>query len=108
MIVKTLGKIAPSSAGTPVQCTTDRTIVAQKLLVSQIPGTSGNTFFGRSTLTKATYVGVIKGFLPATGANGFTDTLEIDADGGNPICLADYWVDADTNGQGLLIAYCEG
>lgn len=107
MIIKSLGKIAPSAAGTPVQCTADRTIVAQKIFVAQIPGTSGITYFGRSTLVKATLVGCIKAFL-APGASGFTDTLEIDVDGGNALYPADYWVDAANNNEGLIISYLEG
>ena len=107
MIIKTLGKIAPSSAGTPVQCTTDRTIVAQTILVSQIPATTGVTYFGRSGLVRASYANVIKGFL-APGASGFTDTLQIDAPQGNPFVLADYWVDAAVNSEGLVVAYVEG
>ena len=107
MIVKSLGKIAPSAAGTPVQCTADRTIVAQKIYVSQVPGTTGITYFGRSNLVKATLVGCVKAFLPP-GASGFIDLFEIDADGGNPLYPADYWVDAATNSEGLIVAYLEG
>ena len=107
MIVKSLGKIAPSSAGTPVQCTADRTIVASKIYVAQIPGTTGLTYFGRSNLVKATLVGCIKAFL-APGASGFTDTLTIESPGGDALYPADYWVDAATNSEGLLIAYLEG
>ena len=107
MIVKSLGKIAPATAGTPVQCTTDRTIAAKVIFVSQVPATTGATYFGRSGMVKSTLVGVIKAFLPP-GASGFTDTLQIESDGGNPLSLADYWVDAANNSEGLIIAYLEG
>lgn len=101
--VKSLGKIAPTAGGTPVRCTTDETIRASEIIVSQIAGTTGKTCFGRQGLNRTTLAGVIKQFI-APGASGFLDTLEVEADG-NGLRLSDYWVDADNNNEGVLIAY---
>ena len=101
--LRTLGKIAPTTAGTPVQCTTDNTIRASEIIVSQIAGTAGKTCFGRAGLNRTTLTGVIKQFIPPN-AGGFLDTLEFEAEG-NGLRLSDYWVDSDNNNEGVLVAY---
>ena len=110
MIVKTLGLIKPATPGTPIQVTTDRSIVAHKIWVSPQPGVTQKTYLGRSTLTRIGDTpelrAIIKVFLPPS-VSGFCPTFIIDGKSGNPLVLADYWVDADLAAQGLIIAYTE-
>jgi hypothetical protein len=106
MQIVSLGKIAPATAGTPQRLTSDTTITASKIILSQVAGTTGTTIFGLyGSLNRSTLAGGIKQFL-APGASGFLDFIEITpANGGRTITVADYAVDAANNGEGLLISY---
>lgn len=104
------GKIAPATAGTPVQLsapaagTSSNGLVAC-ILVAQIGGTTGATYFGRVGLNRTTLAGVIFPFL-APGASGFINVQEIgDQDGPNVVNPLDYAVDAANNNEGMLITY---
>ena len=56
-------------------------------------------------MTKSTYVGVLRPFLPP-GASGFIDDIVIgDMDGPNVLDPTQYGVDSDTNGMGLVVTY---
>lgn len=105
MEVYSLGKIAPTTPGTPVQLTTDDTIKAQAVFASQIGGTTGRVLLGRVGLNKTTLAGCIKPFLPPS-ASGFLDSFEVAADDrSNCIQLSKYVVDADVANEGLVISY---
>lgn len=105
MTVTPLGKIAVTTAGTPVRVTATAT-PCYGLIVTPVAGNAGATHFGVSGLTKATLVGVIKTFLKP-GATGVQDHLQITAPEGNPLNAADFWVDAETNGDALLVSYVQ-
>jgi hypothetical protein len=103
MTVTCLGKIAVTTAGTPVRVTATPT-PCYGLIVSPVIGNAGATHFGVAGLTKATLVGVIKTFLKPA-ATGVNDTLEFTAREGNPLNAADFYVDAETNGDALVVSY---
>ncbi len=102
MNIAPLGKINVASAGTPVRVTATST-PCYGLIVTPVIGNAGATHFGTSTLVKATLVGVIKTFLKPA-ATGASDTLQITCDQLNQLNAADYWVDAETSGDGLLVS----
>ncbi len=103
MTITPLGKIAVTTAGTPVRVTATAT-PCHAIIVSQIAASTGATHFGDSTLVASTLVGVIKTFLkPATGF-GVADQMIITSPGGNLLNAADYYVDAAVNGEGLLVS----
>ena len=105
MEIYSLGKIAPTTPGTPVQLTTDDTIKAQAVFASQIGGTTGRVLLGRTGLNKATLAGCIKPFLPPS-ASGWLDSFAIEAESNsNCIQLSKYVVDADVANEGLVISY---
>lgn len=110
MTILPQGKIAPATAGTPVALTAPSTgfpLVAA-ILIAQIAGTSGNVYFGLTSLNKTSRAGVIREFLPA-GASGFLDSEVIgDPCGENKLDPTKYGVDADTNAQGMLVSYIQG
>jgi hypothetical protein len=105
MIIVPLGKIVSVTPGTPVRVTATPT-PCYGIVVVPLTGNAGNTYFGVATLVKATGVGVIKTFTkPAT--TGVNDTLIVTAPEGNLMNAADYYVDADTAGDGFLFSYVQ-
>lgn len=103
-----LGKVPVPSPGTPVALSTDHSIRCAKIILTQMPGATGKTYFGKNGLNKATLAGVVTAFLPPA-ATGLLDSREItaDDDGGNALELHDYAVDADTAGEGVLVSYVQ-
>jgi hypothetical protein len=106
MDIISFGKIIVPTPGTPVPVTADATIKVHAIVVSQIPGSTGITYFGlqnaiNPTFSKTTGAGVLKSFLPP-GASGFTDERTVTADErGNALVAADFKVDAAVANEGL-------
>jgi hypothetical protein len=104
MQIDSLGKIAPTTPGTPVLLATQQTLV-HSLRIKQVEGSTGKTYFGLVGMNKATLAGDIKQFLPA-GASGFTDHhVEKSPDFTYLVDLSQFCVDADNAGEGLLVRY---
>lgn len=103
MDIISLGKKTVTTAGTPIPLSAT-SVKCHKIIVSQIPGTTGTTYFGKSTLVKATGVGVLRYFVAPT-ASGMLDFWEIVSPDGNQLDLAEYYVDANVNAEGLQAAY---
>lgn len=105
MIINCLGRVNVPVPGTPVPLTTNPAITASKLFVQVIPGLTGKTYLGSATLTKATLGGVARVLWPNSGG-GFSENFFLESqDGTNSIRLAEYSVDADVAGEGLLVTY---
>ena len=91
--------------GTPVPLTTNPAITASKLFVQVIPGLTGKTYLGSKAMAKATLAGVTRILWP-NAAGGFSENFFLESqDGTNSIRLAEYAVDADVAGEGLLVTY---
>ena len=105
MIIVPLGKIACATPGTPVRVTATPT-PCYGLIIEPASGNAGNSYFGVSTLVKATGVGVIKAFLKPT-ATGLMDQLQVSGPDGNQMNAADYYIDADTTADGFLVSYLQ-
>ena len=105
MNINNLGRLNVATPGTPVPLTTNRTLTASKLFVQAIPGLTGKTYLGAPAMTKATLAGVTRVLSPnSTGA--FSENFFLESqDGENSIRLAEYAIDADVAGEGLLVTY---
>ena len=105
MQINTLGRVNVTTPGTPVPLTTDPTITASRIFVQVIPGLTGKMYFGKPAMTRATLAGVARVLWP-NSAGGFSENFWVVAqDARNSIQLADYAVDADVAGEGLLVTY---
>ncbi|HYA17143.1 MAG TPA: hypothetical protein VEF06_06745 [Bryobacteraceae bacterium] len=105
MQINTLGRVNVPTPGTPVKLTTDPTITASKIFVQVIPGLTGKMYLGIPAMTRATLSGVARVLWP-NSAGGFSENFWVVAqDARNSIQLADYAVDADVAGEGLLVTY---
>jgi hypothetical protein len=105
MNVNNLGRVNVATPGTPVPLTTNPTLTASKLFVQAIPGLTGKTYLGGPAMTKATLAGVTRVLAPNSGS-GVSENFFLESqDGANSIRLAEYAVDADVAGEGLLVTY---
>jgi hypothetical protein len=105
MIVKCLGRVNVTTPGTPVALSTDPRAFASKLFFQAVPGLTGKTYIGNTSLKKSTWVGVTR-VLAANSSSGMSENFFIEAsDGEDSIRLMDYAIDADVAGEGLLITY---
>lgn len=104
-----LGFIQVPTPGTPVPLTLDRTIMAAQILVRTMPGLTGKTYFGIAGMNKnsAGKTGVIR-VLAEPGSSSPQDGEAIPPgsfSAGNPLRVADYFVDADVVNEGVMVTY---
>lgn len=106
MQARSFGKIAVPTPGTPVRLTTDTTLRAARLRIAVVIGETGRVFLGVAGMNKANGTGVVKEFWPTGGGGGVADQIEIAAiDKRHLLVPADYYVDANNAGEGLIVAY---
>jgi hypothetical protein len=101
---RSLGKIAVPAPGTPVRVTSDTTIRAHRIRFAVAIGETGRVFLGVQGMNKATGAGVVKEFWPTGAGGGVADELVIESAAGE-LRPSDYYVDANSAGEGLIVAY---
>jgi hypothetical protein len=100
-----LGKVTVASAGTPVPLSTDLTLRACAILVSTIPGLTGNVYLGGAGLDQNTLHHVMIKF-NAPSVFGPPDSFLVEArDGHNALQVSEYFLDASVSGEGALVTY---
>ena len=100
---RSFGKIAVPVPGTPVPITTDTDLRVAKLRFAVVIGETGRVFLGVAEMNKATGGGVLKEFWPTGAGGGIADELVLESVNG--LRPADYYVDANVAGEGLVVAY---
>ncbi len=101
---RSFGKVAVPTPGTPVRLTADQTLRVTRLRFAPAIGEVGRIFVGVAGMNKANGTGVIKEFWPTGAGGGVADELIIDSPAGE-LRPADYYIDANTAGEGLIVAY---
>jgi hypothetical protein len=105
MTIHCMGRVNVPTPGTPVPLSTGEAVAISKLFFQVIPGLTGKTYAGVPTMNKTTSAGVARILWPnATGGPSENFYIETQ-DGEDSIHLADYAVDADVAGEGLLVTY---
>ncbi len=105
MHLNAMGRVNVATPGTPVPLTTNTTLTASKLFFQVIPGLTGKTYIGTPSMTKGSLAGVTRVLWP-NASGGFSENFMLQSqDGANSIRLAEYAVDADVAGEGLLVTY---
>jgi len=102
---RSFGKIAVSVPGTPVPITTDTNLRVAKLRFAVVIGETGRVFLGVQGMNKASGAGLIAEFWPTGPGGGIADELVLESQNGDLLRPADYYVDANVAGEGLLVAY---
>jgi len=100
-----LGRVNVSTPGTPVSLSSNPTQRVAKLFFQVVPGLTGKAYIGSPGMNKSTLSGVCRVLWPnATG--GVSDQFFLETqDGADTIPLAEYVIDVDVAGEGLLISY---
>ena len=101
---RSFGKIAVPTPGTPVRVTSDTSIRAHRIRFAVAIGETGRVFLGVQGMNKASGAGVVKEFWPTGAGGGVADELVIESAAGD-LRPTDYYVDANTAGEGLIAAY---
>ena len=104
MTVTTLGRVNVATPGTLVALSTDPSQRVAKIFAQAVPGLTGKGYIGKSNMVRASLAGVIHTFAP--NASGIADSMMVEtADGMDTLNLAEYFVDMDVAGEGLLVSY---
>jgi hypothetical protein len=103
MQVTSLGKIAVATPGTAVQVSADTNLRVARIRFQAKSSETGKLYVGTSLLVAATGVGVIAELRPAAGVDL---SFEIsDSIGGASIYPSQYWIDAQTATEGVIVSY---
>ncbi len=101
-----LGKIKVTSPGTPVGVSSDRSLRVACLRFQAVIGEAGRVFLGVKSMNKNTGSGLIKEYWPTGAGGGVADEFEVvSPDGTNSLRPSDYYVDANSPGEGLIVSY---
>ena len=107
MALRSFGKVTVASAGTPVQATVNESVPGARvgvnsIFVQALAGNVGtNIYVGKSTMVKATLVGVY--FIVPKGGNAYA-VINLAPAGIN---MNELYIDADTNSDACLISATE-
>lgn len=102
---RSLGKIVVPVPGTPVRVSSDESLRVNRLRFAVVVGEVGRVFLGVAGMNRATGAGVIKEFWPTGAGGGVADEFVIESPTGDLLRPADYYIDANTAGEGLIVAY---
>ena len=102
-----LGLIRVPVPGTAVRISNDDTLRVMQMVVRTVPGFTGKTYLGVEGMNKssASKTGVLR-ILSEPPAFGPQDGEVVPASPGghgNVVSVADYWVDADVAGEGIVV-----
>lgn len=110
--LKSRGKITVAVSGTPARLTANETTPSARLsvhgfMVQALPGNTGKIYvMDRSNGVIATLVGVVG--IIAAPATGSIPVFSVGFSGmPNPLNLADYYFDVETNTEGVLVSTLE-
>ena len=101
-----LGLIQVATPGTPVRISTDNALRVMMMVVRTVPGFTGRTYLGLAGMNKnsAAKSGVMR-ILSEPSAFGPQDGEAVPpaTAHGNSVQVADYWIDADVAGEGVIV-----
>jgi phosphomannomutase len=91
--------------GTPVPLSTNTSQRVSKFYIQMIPGLTGKAYLGSRAMNKTTMAGVARIFAP-NPSGGISDQFLVETDDStDTINLAEYAIDLDVAGEGVLISY---
>ena len=105
MTFTALGRVNVATPGTPVALSADPAVRAAKILFQVIPGLTGKGYIGKVGMVRASLTNVIRVLGPNPGS-GLSDSFFLESRQDSDVLnLAEYYVDMDVAGEGLLISY---
>ena len=106
---RSLGKVTVATSGILVRASNNETVPTdrvpcQSILFEQFPGNTGKIYIcDRSTADKATGTGVLAILAPPT-TNGYPSAGVGVPTAPAALNAADFWIDAEISGEGVLIS----
>jgi hypothetical protein len=105
MTVTTLGRVNVATPGTPVQLSSNTGLRAAKILFQVVPGLTGKGYIGKNGMSRASLNGVLRILWP-NQSGGISDSFLVESCQDSDILnLAEYYIDMDVAGEGLLVSY---
>ncbi len=105
MAWKPFAVVTVTNAGTPVQVTATRKPV-HAVLIETYWTNSGRMYVGDSTLNVSTNTGLMNALPPPT-TNVFPSVSAGIPSAPNGLNLSDLWIDAQNNGEKVIVSYLE-
>jgi hypothetical protein len=110
-MIDSLGKITVATPGTLVRATVNRPdpnkpLPCHGILFEALPTNVGRVYVGRSGLVRATLVGTYA-ILPIPTANVFPTFSTALTLAPNGLAAQDFYIDADTAGDGVLACFLQ-
>lgn len=108
MSMNSIGKVTVAAAGTIVRVTVNQAnpaavVACQSLSIQALSSNTGKIYVGISTLVKSTLVGCL-GVLAVPTAN-LLPAYVVSSVSVAGLNAADFWLDSDNSGEGVLIGY---
>ncbi len=105
MTLTSLGRVNQTAPGTPVPLSTSSTLRVSKLFIQMVPGLTGKAYLGSRAMNKTTLAGVTR-ILAPNPSGTISDQFVLEADDStDTINLAEYAIDLDVAGEGVLVTY---
>jgi hypothetical protein len=105
MTANPLGRVNVATPGTLVPLSTNTSLRASKIYFQVIPGLTGKGYVGKLGLVRATLANTIRVLWP-NQSGGFSDSFFLESQADSDVLnLAEYYIDMDVAGEGLLITY---
>jgi hypothetical protein len=105
MTANPLGRINVATPGTLVPLSADLTVRVSKIFFQAIPGLTGKAYIGTNGMVRATLVKVMRVLAP-NPSSGFSESFFLESGGDSDVLnLAEYYLDMDVAGEGLLVTY---
>jgi hypothetical protein len=105
MTATSLGRVNVATPGTLVPLTTNTSLRAAKIFFQVIPGLTGKGYVGKAGMVRASLANVIRVLWPNSGG-GISDSFFIQSQQDSDVLnLAEYYIDMDVAGEGLLVTY---
>ena len=106
MKANSFGNNPVPTPGTPVPVSADPNLRVERMRFAAVIGQTGRVFLGVSGMNKTNGTGVVKEFWPTGSGGGVADAFDICAEDSRHLLVpADYYVDANNAGEGLIVAY---
>jgi hypothetical protein len=101
-----IGKKTVATAGTRVQLIATTPTKAQGVCIQALSSNTGKIYIGDSTVVGSTLVGCgyVLGIPAGAVIPGFSTTIQAS----NALDVSQFYIDADVNGEGVLVSYIRG
>lgn len=111
MAIRSLGKVTVTTGGTEVRATSNESsptarLGCQSIFIQALAANTGDIYVGASGLDRTTLAGVYA-ILPASTASSYPSVCFELSNSPAGINANEIWIDAEVNGEGVLVSITE-